>query len=259
MKFHLMSDLHLEHRAASERQAFSKRLDQQLKAEPVDTVVLAGDIGSIYYMDDLVAILKDFANKYKNVIYVPGNHEFFHGRIVEDGQRLAEALFAERAAGGMKGTIHYLRPGDRVTVEGKVFAGGTGWYPDCGDKYMKRQWIDYDRVDDCDPEAHGQNQNFVEKNLQPGVDVMVSHMLPTEECVGGRWIGKWTNIFFVMGIEEALAKAPKENLPKAWLFGHTHDPKNFLSKYGFKAYCNPMGYPFEGANPGFWDQLVVEV
>jgi Icc-related predicted phosphoesterase len=89
-------------------------------------------------------------------------------------------------------------------------------------------------------------------------EVVVTHHYPTDESIAPRWQGEPSNVFFSARIDKTLQKHPNSNI-KLWIHGHTHDPMDFVSKYGFRVYCNPHGYPGEGSNRNFWDRLLVEV
>ena len=254
MKIHILSDLHLEHLPLHLRVGFFARLDEFIKDNPADTCVLAGDLGSLYDFDKYLGYMREFGERYKNVVMTTGNHEYY-GLSIEAGNALLRVSLPKLDTQN----IHFLEPGKLVEIEGLTFGGGTGWYPDCDNETLKLYWIDYSHVSDIDPSAYDHNRAFKKENFNGQVDVMVSHMLPTEECVGARWRSSTTNAFFLMDLETKLSHIRKEAMPKLWICGHTHDPKDFVSKYGFRVYCNAKGYPAENANRGFWDQIAVEV
>lgn len=70
VKFQVMSDLHIE--------TMDYVPDSSSYITPVsDVLILAGDIGRIHRFEQLKAFLLDVCPKFKAVLYVLGNHEFY--------------------------------------------------------------------------------------------------------------------------------------------------------------------------------------
>jgi len=72
MRIQIISDVHIEFFAEYQRLPFLN--DLRLAAADVDVVVLAGDIAS---HELLRPTLEWFCEAYAEVVYVPGNHEFY--------------------------------------------------------------------------------------------------------------------------------------------------------------------------------------
>lgn len=69
LKFQIASDLHLE--------TYDEiKLNEFIKPE-APILILAGDIGRIQKLEQLTLFLKAVCSKFKHVIYVLGNHEFY--------------------------------------------------------------------------------------------------------------------------------------------------------------------------------------
>jgi predicted phosphodiesterase len=66
--FQFASDLHIE---------YNKNSWDDFITPVADYLILAGDIGSLYLMEDLVNFLNYFCPKFKKVFYIPGNHEYY--------------------------------------------------------------------------------------------------------------------------------------------------------------------------------------
>ena len=70
MQIQIASDLHIEY--------INQPIDVDDFIKPVAPIlVLAGDIGSLYLYDQLHKFLSDLSNKFKHILYIPGNHEFY--------------------------------------------------------------------------------------------------------------------------------------------------------------------------------------
>ena len=72
MFFQVASDLHIEKLYPNYCE-----ITDFITVSPVDNLILAGDIGSIYHYDHLKHFFVSCKTFYKNVIYVPGNNEYY--------------------------------------------------------------------------------------------------------------------------------------------------------------------------------------
>lgn len=248
MKIDVMSDLHLEHE--KNQASFWKELDEYLAKIPASTLVLAGDIYPAKDYDGLRDVMLKFAQRYSKVLYIPGNHESWGGDIHTTNSTIAALATSQ---------VTVLSPGKVTDVEGRTFTGGTLWFPDTTDRLLKAQWCDYWMVREADWTIPIEHHKFVKwlDNPDCKADIVVTHHYPTDESIAPRWAGQETNIFFSARIDGHVASMVHK--PKLWIHGHTHDPLDYVSKHGYRVYCNPRGYPFENANPHFWDRVSVEV
>jgi predicted phosphodiesterase len=74
LKYQLASDLHIEYLENPKASDFIKK--------NADILVLAGDIGSLYKINQLETFLKEL-NEFEKILYIPGNHEFYMIRDVK--------------------------------------------------------------------------------------------------------------------------------------------------------------------------------
>lgn len=251
MILHVMSDLHFEFMSKQMEDAWWAELDRRIVMDKPQAIVLAGDIESLRTQVVMQETLEKFLTRYPKVFYTPGNHEYFNTSI-KVGNFFLQGLEAK-----YKDKLHLLLPGTRVEFEGKVFTGGTLWYPDSHDPIAKRYFIDYRLIHDSNTQIEAQHQAFLAET--PG-DIVVTHHFPSEESIAARWKGDSGNIFFCAFIKDKLLEWQKAGkAPKLWIHGHTHDPFDYQSAFGFRSFCNPGGYPNEGANPNFWNRIKVEI
>jgi predicted phosphodiesterase len=68
VKYQLASDLHIEYLDNPKASDFIKK--------SADILVLAGDIGSLYKMEQLEKFLQELS-AFQKILYIPGNHEFY--------------------------------------------------------------------------------------------------------------------------------------------------------------------------------------
>ena len=260
MKLHVMSDLHLDLLNANQEQDFFKRLCDQDR-EGVKAVVLAGDIGSLKKTSRvLFGALESFCELYDQVLFIPGNHEYWGASLVE-GRRRLDAI--EKALPDL--TV--LRAGKQVVLPQShesshpdlTVGGDTLWFPEPYDAGLKEGWPDYEHISDSQ-DISREHQKFLKDTALP--DVVVTHHFPTKESIASEYRDSEYNCFFCADLELWLAGVRARSAvrfrTRLWISGHTHYHFDYVSKFGFRSYCNPLGYRNEGSNPGFWDQLVVD-
>lgn len=220
LRVSLLSDLHVEYDRDEGRELLAT-----LDPDRCDLLVLAGDVSSL----DFVELL---CERYapRPVVYVAGNHEYWRGTHGEFAQ----------AAYELSARTENLKVLDRgfFTYKGQRFLGATCWYSDPG----QRNWADFRFIRDL-PQwldaDYALTRSFMEDNMHEG-DIIISHMVPSVECVAPRWQGNPNNKFFVNDFSTLI----KERKPRAWLFGHTHD--KIAQRVGeTMMYTNPRGYAVE--------------
>lgn len=244
MKLRLLSDLHHEF--------FEDELLYESKGE--DVLVLAGDI-NVGVKNTSISIFK-FLRHQKNIIYVPGNHEAYGTSIAEFDAGIKE--YCET----MK--VHYLNPGYKIlyrqkdgTVSTKKtdlervrFFGGTLW-TDFQNDYFARS-IAKDQITDFRVISDLTTLKCIDLNLthkkyisdvydilpKGGKNVIVTHFLPTVECISERYRGESAlNKYFANDLTDFVGNL--ENT--TWLFGHTHNNVD-ITIGNTRCIANPYGY-----------------
>lgn len=240
---HLLSDVHVEFHADGGR-SFVEALDPT----GVDVCVLAGDIG---VGEGLITALEHFADRYPQVVFVCGNHEYY-GCARPRLTALLEDLMARRP------TIHWLE-NRAVEVAGVRFVGCTLWFADRPDNDVYSRFLSDFRVipdfRDWVYDAHAASAAFLENEVRAG-DVVVTHHIPDRRGVHPRWTQPpydVLNRFF-------LSQRPLGLLgrPAHWVFGHTHDACAFTEgACSFR--CNPFGYLGRETTGADYAPAVIEV
>lgn len=239
MRVQLLSDLHFEfHRDGGASFVAS------LCPDHVDVLVLAGDIAG---PRGLAYALKLFGDRYRKVLYCPGNHDHW-GIHREDVESLMGALEASN--------VHVLR--NRViTIEGKRFVGTTLWFPETtGAHRYAPVWSDFKRIPDFKSWVYGEHERarkFLETEVREG-DVVVTHYLPSWQSVSETYRGSETNCYFVADLEDLIL----ERKPSLWCHGHTHGSMDYTLG-ATRILCNPFGYVGYELNEMFLSDLVLEV
>lgn len=242
MKIQLLSDLHFE---------FYKRDGgfHIIEQTPVvgDVLVLAGDIMPLLQEDFVHRRLEAFCAKWPHVVYVPGNHEYYHTNPYE-----AKPLL-ERAAKGFP-NLHVLNP-DGFALDGVRFVGGTMWFPKPADR--EGLISDFWAIKSFEPwvyEEHERHMKFMESEVTPGT-VVVTHHLPDILSVPERFkTDTRSNAFFVASDTQKIFAGE----PQLWLHGHTHNACDYMLGKT-RVVANPRGYPGERSAGPHNPSLVIEV
>jgi predicted phosphohydrolase len=134
MKLQIMSDLHFEMHADG-----GAELIRELDPTGVDVLVLAGDITMARHYEDLASVFKPLARKYRHILYVPGNHEYYKSSPREVARNLAKLT---------KEFPEVVMPeNDSVVIAGQRFIAGTMWFrPDPTSEPNKRFMLDLNRA-----------------------------------------------------------------------------------------------------------------
>lgn len=253
MRIRILSDLHLE---------LSPWQPPKVEA---NVTVLAGDIHSHTHALDWID-----QNIAGQVIYVPGNHEFYGAEL--------HGIRAElkRRAGGH---VHVL-DNDCIEIEGVRFIGSTLWTDYAlfgkGDEMAfamnqaKHFLMDHQLIR-CAPQDHFSTSQALDlhresvawlagelANPHEGKTVVVTHHLPSRQSVAERFMAQPLSAAFASNLNHLVEKAD------VWIHGHTHD--NFDYRLGkCRVVCNPRGYVFERyertetENNAFKPELVIEL
>jgi hypothetical protein len=201
MKLQIMSDLHFEMHADG-----GAGLIRELDRTGVDVLVLAGDITMARHYANLESVFKPLAKKYRHILYVPGNHEYYKSSPTEVARNLAKLT---------KVLPEVVIPeNDAVMIAGQRFIVGTMWFrADPTAEPNKRFMHDFSLIQDFEPWVYEQNAAF-EKVLATHVsadDVVVTHHRPAVESVPARFARSAMNAFFLCD----MAPRMRERRPKA--------------------------------------------
>lgn len=256
MKLRILSDLHIE-------------FDSWPWAPPpaeADIVVLAGDIDT---GADGVQWAKQSFPPDRPVIYVAGNHEYYHNKFTV--QHIHREM-KEAAAGSH---VHVLF--DEVLVLGDVrFLAGTLWTdfklhgnPVLAAELARARMNDYRaaRVQDGEHHVrrlqpqdtlgwHRATKAFLKRELAKpwaGKTVVITHHSPCEAGVPPQFRSDPLTPAFASNLEDLMGPAVD-----LWIYGHTHECRDF-TLHGTRIVSNQRGYYPEALVPDFDGGFVVEI
>jgi Icc-related predicted phosphoesterase len=284
MKITLASDLHLE---------FSDCYD--LKNENnADVLILGGDImiaedlhdhphvPSIYEYGSFaelgrkqkrVQTFRDFltrmSNLFPHVVYVAGNHEFYHGKWVKGIQYLRDecAKFPN---------VHFLER-DSVKIDDVTFIGGTLWTDmnkhDPLTLHAVRDMMNDFRIIKNDEKGytnlkpadtvirHRETLAYIKTVIAEKHDekfVVVGHHSPSHQSVHPQYAHETLmNGAYHSDLSEFILDHPQIKL---WTHGHTHHCFDYMVGET-RVVCNPRGYQSDGygENTGWNPNIILEV
>ena len=268
MKIALCSDLHLEFQ------------DINLKnTEGAEVLILSGDIMVADYMHGHPApdpytsnglleyghkmlmslrfrdFLKRVSFEFPHVIYVAGNHEFYHGKW-------KGSLDDLRFQCSQLPNVHFLE-NDMKTIGEYTFIGCTLW-TDCNKadpltlhaladmmndfRIIRNDETGYSKLR---PEhtvvRHRRSVEYIKHVVQGMHDekfVVVGHHAPSKLSIHERYIGQdLMNGGYSSDLSEFILDHPQIKL---WTHGHMHDPFDYMIGTT-RVVCNPRGY--QGHDP----------
>jgi predicted phosphodiesterase len=256
LKIAIASDLHLE----------GRHLDIH-EDEGGDILLLAGDIVSIrgysnwdtpYY----TKFFQDCCKRFKHVLMVCGNHEFYRSDITTGVEQLR--FFLAQQDLGDKVTV---LEDSHVDIHGVRFIGST-------------LWTNYDNGDEIAISVGNQCLNDF-RLIQNGVDnhfdykvfhardsvvlhnrslkeiqrliydsklpiVVMTHHSPSLKSVHEKYQHEWPlNYAFSSDLDDFILE---NHQIKLWVHGHTHDPFDYYIGEA-RIICNPRGYARENPEP----------
>lgn len=247
MKLHILNDLHIEFE------------DFDPSATDADVIVLAGDIG--VGMNGLHWIENRFPDR--PVIYVPGNHEFYHHDIALMDEMKAQA----------PDNIHVLND-DQIVIDGVRYLGSILWSDFAlfgeADKFFamqqaRQKMADFSIIQNDGkkfaPEdaikLHTASRDWLTAMLNEPFDgktVVVTHHAPSSQSVHPRYARSLLTPAFASNLENLM----DEDRVALWVHGHMHESFDY-EIYGTRVVCNPRGYALMALNSEFKPEFIVEI
>ena len=190
------------------------------------------------------------SNDYEQVIYVAGNHEFYHGRYPDAYQWLRDEM-------KNYSNIHFLDQ-DHVEIDDVTFVGGTLWTDmNKGDpttmqliegmmndfRIIRNSQRNYARFSPLDSAIHHKNTvEYIKKIVELDATkkyVVVGHHAPTPLSIHEMYKTQfYMNGGYHSDLSELILDHPQIVL---WTHGHTHHPFDYMMG-DTRVVCNPRGY-----------------
>lgn len=281
MKIKVVSDLHLEFGDIDIR-----------NDEGADVLILSGDIcvaddldrnipdynpytpGAITKLGErqrsAVRYLKFFERvsaSFPHIVYVAGNHEFYHGKWIKSLDLLRETVAKHP-------NIHFLEC-DVFKLDDVTFIGGTLWTDmNRGDPLtlhaVNDMMNDFDLIRNDEAgysrlrpahtiSRHRKTVDYIRTVIEGRFDekfVVVGHHAPTRLSIHEHYKNDYImNGAYASDLSEFILDHPQIKL---WTHGHMHNPSDYMMGET-RVVCNPRGYATEAHLSEFNPNLIIEV
>lgn len=256
MRIAYCSDLHLD---ANYGQYLNidNDLYSNLKID-ADVLILAGDIAEVANMirtpesslfhvtAEIQGIFRALCARYKHVLYVFGNHEFYHGHIEHSYTKFNQI--------SLPNNLRVLR-NNSVVIDGVKFYGGTLW-TDFNKNCPVARYTAANGMNDYRKITAGAYRKFTTddaislhckfiENLKKDVSVndkkvIISHHAPTTMSIPAQFASSNLNPAYASNLEHLFEELKIET----WIHGHIHTVHDYYVN-NTRILCNPGGYPSE--------------
>ncbi len=265
MKLRIASDIHTEFFNEDEISDVASAVLPPLPDDSDTVLILAGDIGAMSKPACLVNFMDCVAPRFLQVLYIPGNHEYYHGNLRSTPDHICELTAGHD-------NLYFTEYGG-VNIS-------AGDDPKAHYFHMHTLWTDFD---DADPrtmlEAQMRMNDYrfihadgfvarpqdtlalhrisvarLEHVLLPS-EVVITHHMPSHRSVPAAYKDQGRiNGAYASNLEPFIL----EKKPKLWIHGHTHDACDYMIG-DTRILCNPRGYGNQYKKNGYNPTLVVEI
>lgn len=260
MRLRLASDIHTEFldRYIDDMDKMALDILPRLDSDDQTVLILAGDIGSMHKPEVLVAFIDQVAPRFRQVLYIPGNHEYYGARMEvmwEDLDAMLCAhdnlIFMENGAHGIDGHNFHMSTlwtdfngEDAATMLEAQSRMNDYRHIWCGNRVAKPG----DML-----ERHRSTMRDWNDEVREG-DIIVSHHLPSFQSVPPEYKNqKRINGAYASDLEEFILSKK----PALWVHGHTHNSFDYMIG-DTRVVCNPRGYE-GGLNKEYNPVLVIDI
>lgn len=220
MKFYIWSDVHND---------FGEMLFNPNDYEGSYPLIICGDWGT--GLDVQEKILKEILNYFDDVVFVPGNHDFYGSSFKGTHEKYSKIASVYK-------NFHYLDSGT-VELHGVNIIGAVLWTNMGNDSYTIRnatqvmndfnliqdfQWYESRTNNPVDVwlEKNEEHTRFILDNLSSDKpNLVVTHHAPHEICIQEQYKNSWTNNLYCTN-DERITDLFNQNKINAWIHGHMH-------------------------------------
>lgn len=254
MLFRVVSDTHFEQRLTYAVTTAVELVLPWGTEGPSSTLILAGDISSLPAQRR--NLLREISKRAQSVIYVPGNHEHYGGRLSlwnGEAQRL-EAEFPNVHI-GRTGEAQSFQTGEFQTIYATMWApygvhdplremrlNGTSdcWWTQADDTGRRCVAKDFQAL--YTAELAGIKRLLTSAQTAGEKTVVVTHHVPSLKMRHPDYPEDVADDMFMA--PEAESFMYEDWAPKFWFFGHTHKAWD-IQIGNTRCISNPYGYPNE--------------
>ncbi|MDD5753543.1 MAG: metallophosphoesterase [Methylococcales bacterium] len=274
VQFQVISDLHLEMLPKD------TLFDEKLPPAHAPLLIMAGDI-YVGRENNFGNVISEISRRYKQIIYVPGNHEYYgfrtHVYAMNEVQRYMREVCDAIP------NVHFL-DNNSTTINGVNFMGATMWtnIPESEFPLTTFKMADFsvigmqssntiNGIRELSPEdivsMHKMSKQYFEQQIhmamknpkQPQILVAITHHAPSSLYVGNWFRGdEYKPFYFSTDLNDLMHRPPVS----VWVHGHTHCSNDVVTSGGTRLVSNARGYDapdFKELNPLYDPNKVVSV
>lgn len=232
MRIHIISDLHLDF-----FHNYAAICHDKLIPWGGDVLIIAGDTCESRHRKPAKSFFDEISKHYKLIIEVPGNHDFYGSSTKSNKFHEYEKV--------LNGN-HYYVNNKTIIFDNVRFICSTLWsyISPRNAPFVLYNINDYHQIEDHTIERnnrfHLNNVSFIEKELKTpfvGKTIVVSHHLPTLNCIHEKYVGSQLNDAFCNDLSRLLRSYTIDY----WIAGHTHSTINLIEDKT-NIIVNPVGY-----------------
>ena len=244
------SDLHLEF---PENETFLRNNPIQPRG---DVLLLAGDIVPFTVMDRYRDFFDYLSDNFKQVYWVPGNHEYYHSDISDKPFQLNEAI---------RKNVHLIN-NQTIEVENQRIVFSTLWTAispeNQAEIFLRINDFRLIRFDETRftianyNELHKESIRFLETELTVKTTkktIVVTHHVPTMEYYPAHYVGDILNEAFAAELKKLI----EQTQPDCWIYGHSHCNTPAFRIKNTQLLTNQLGYVRYGENKTYTDAACI--
>ena len=257
------SDIHAEFWPANKIASILQKVVPPLPDDGDTIALIAGDLGLAHRQETWLKPLGVFSRQFKAVVYVEGNHFFYHndffGRIHELKNKLS-----------LPSNVYFLE-NESVEINDVVFIGATLWTDFQGKDFFKMQNARKNMNDfvvikkptgqrllpEETVDLFYESRKYIFDAIKSAGGkkrVVVTHHGVSPLSIHERFRGDSLNSAFMTDLSNEII----DQGPDLWVHGHTHN--SFDYKLGeTRVIVNPYGYKDLEVNPQYDRNMVVEL
>lgn len=258
MKLREVSDVHSEFFGEDEIARVAEHILPRLDSDPETILILAGDIGSAEKPECMDNFVGAVAPRFKHVLQIPGNHEYYFGNLQTTSAKLKNMLSTYK-------DVHYTDMGCGE-IDGQHFVMATLWTDFDKNNPQSRleaqmRMNDYRLIRNGEatmlPEdtyqIHQKTLAYFEEHMQEG-DVVITHHSPSLRSIPAEYLTDRVNGAYHSDLEDLILRKK----PRLWFHGHTHTAVTY--RLGdTQVICNPRGYGNQFRKNGYKPEMVIEI
>jgi predicted phosphodiesterase len=245
LQLQIMSDLHIE----------------LLKEDPniedyiipkTDILVLAGDIGKIYKYDQLKIFLEKLSVKFKHILYVLGNHEFYRINNIEEKE--IEELIQDVENMKIK-NLHILNR-NSVIIQNICIIGCTLWsnaiipIPKFIVRIKKMNNKYYNTL-------HLKDLNYIQYMINYCKNNKLKLVVITHHCPTYKLLENKENDDYISLYGSHLDHLLKNENIHTWIFGHNHKNFDYITENGTRLVSNQKGKPKDNIQDFSKEKIII--